>query len=59
MGLSDSAQAVLVTGSAVLISVGAYSGYTGGSPWVSLGLGIAGAIGLGLKEALGTLTKTA
>jgi hypothetical protein len=55
-GISNNAQAVLVTGSSVLICVGAYTGYTGGNPWIALGLGIVGSIGLGLKEALGILT---
>jgi len=59
MGLSNNAQAALVTGSCVLMTIGAYTGYTGGNPIVALSLGLLGCIGLGLKEALGILAPTA
>lgn len=53
-GLSDRSQAVLTLVSASLIAVGAYSVPAGADPKIGLGLGLLGAVGFGLKEALGT-----
>lgn len=54
-GITDNQQAALVIGSSVLLIIGAYAGDTGVNPWIALGLGLCGCIGLGLKEALGIL----
>jgi hypothetical protein len=53
-GLTDNQQAWIVLVSAVLIAVGAVSIPAGLPTWVGLLTSLAGAVGLGLKEALGT-----
>lgn len=54
MGLSNGQQAALSIFSAACISVAAVS-VPAGAPWpVALSLGIVGAIGFGVKEAMGS-----
>lgn len=53
-GLTDSQQGELMLVSGILIAVGAAS-VPAGAPWyVGLGLGFAGAVGLYIKEKLGS-----
>jgi hypothetical protein len=58
-GLTDAQQAVFVFISAIFIAVGAVTVPSGISDanWIGFILMIIGAIGLGIKEALGTITK--
>jgi hypothetical protein len=56
MALTNKHQAVLVFISASLIGMGAYTvpaTIASGSPWISAVLCFCGAIGFGIKEALG------
>ena len=52
-GLSNSAQATIMTVSGILMALG-FAAIPVGAPWeVSFGLAIAGAVGMGLKESVG------
>ncbi len=52
-GLTDKQQAALTIVSSCLIAVGAVSIPAGASIWVGLTIALVGAVGLGIKEALG------
>ena len=54
MSLSNTAQAVAVFGSAMLISLGAVSIPAGMPQWITVSLFVAGSIGFAIKEALGS-----
>lgn len=58
-GLSDKAQAIVTLVSASMIGIGATSIPAGAPPVTGIGLAIAGAIGLAIKEALGSKKSTA
>jgi uncharacterized membrane protein YjjP (DUF1212 family) len=53
MGLSNRAQAIFMIISAILVAASGVSVPVGGPWWVALILGLLGAAGMGIKEALG------
>jgi len=52
-GLSDKQQAALSLTSGILIAVGSVSIPAGVPYWIGVALALAGAVGFGIKEALG------
>lgn len=58
-GLTNGEQAALSLTSGVLIAVGAVSIPAGAPTWLGLVIALAGAVGLGIKEALGSAPPAA